>query len=128
MMMNLFNMVNCRVLGSKSDPQYNIVSGIHRNWWFLIVLLAEFNMQFLLVGYPSLGLLFSTTPLTVGMHVTALLLGFGSLGVAAAVKATPYEWTDKFPSIKEVDDENSYANKLESALFQRSYTGSLMEE
>jgi hypothetical protein len=116
MMMNLFNLVNCRVLGSESDPEYNIVKNIHHNWWFLVVLLIELNVQFLLIGYPVLGVIFYTTPITGAMHLTALGLGFGSLLVAAAVKATPYEWTAFMPVIKEVEDENSFTKKLEKNL------------
>lgn len=108
MMMNLFNLINCRVLGSKEDPEFNVVKNIHHNWWFIVVLLLEFNVQFLLVGYAGLGFVFTTTPITMGMHLTALGLGIGSLVVAAAAKATPFEWTAKFPVIKETEDENSF--------------------
>ena len=49
MLMNLFNTLNCRVLPTEKDPQFNIVKNITGNWWFLIVLLFEFNIQYLLV-------------------------------------------------------------------------------
>ena len=39
-MMNLFNMFNCRKIGSETDPQLNVFDSIHHNWWFLIVLLV----------------------------------------------------------------------------------------
>jgi hypothetical protein len=39
------------------------------------------------------------------MHLTAFILGLGSLGVGAAVKKTPYEWTDHFPKLAENEDE-----------------------
>ena len=58
MMMNLFNMFNCRKLGSEHDPMFNIFEGIHRNWWFLIVWLGELNLQLFMVGYASLGKIF----------------------------------------------------------------------
>ena len=64
MMMNLFNMFNCRKLGGESDKELNIFEGIHRNWWFLIVWLIEINMQFLMVGYGWTSKIFQTTPLT----------------------------------------------------------------
>ena len=64
MMMNLFNMFNCRKLGSQADPMFNIFEGIHRNWWFMIVWLFELNLQFFMVGYPALGKIFQTTPIT----------------------------------------------------------------
>jgi len=50
-----------------------------------------------MVGYSSVGVIFQTTPLTLSQHITAVFLGLGSWGVAAAVKATPYEWTNRFP-------------------------------
>lgn len=116
-MMNLFNLINCRVLGSENDPEYNIFKNIHHNWWFLVVLLIELNVQFLLVqGYLGLGVIFTTTPMTGAMHLTAIGLGFGSLLVAAAAKATPFQWTTRMPVIKEVEDENSFTKKLENNL------------
>lgn len=118
-MMNLFNLINCRVLGSENDPEYNIFKNIHHNWWFIVVLLIEFNVQFLLIGYPGLGVIFSTTPITGAMHLTTICLGFGSLLVAAAVKVTPYGWTAFMPVIKEVEDENSFTKKLEKNLSQK---------
>lgn len=74
------------------------------------------NIQFFLVGYPITGLVFTTTPITAGMHVTALLLGLGSLAIAAIAKTTPYEWTSKFPVIKEEADDNSMAKKIEKRI------------
>lgn len=95
-LMNLCNLVNCRKLSGEVDKEFNIVERIHHNWWFLIVLLAELNVQYFMVGIGS-GAVFQTTDLTLSQHLTAVFLGMGSWGVAAAVKATPYEWTDRFP-------------------------------
>ena len=53
------------------------------------------------------------------MHLTALGFGLGSLAVAAIAKATPNEWTKKFPVIKEEEDENSFAKKLENTVSGR---------
>jgi hypothetical protein len=39
------------------------------------------------------------------MHLTAFIFGLGSLGVAALVKKTPYEWTDHFPKLNENEEE-----------------------
>jgi len=123
MLMNLFNMLNCRVLGRMPDKkassremqdsvvlnqsedsemarrELNIFTRIFSNWWFLIILLAELNLQYFMVQYSGVGVVFMTTPLTLGMHMTALLLGLGSLGVAAAVKFTPEKLLKKFPDL-----------------------------
>merc|ERR1712037_773857 len=77
-MMNLFNMVNCRVLdpipqpvpdlGEDVDaedrqalidankPNFNIFHRMFDNLWFWIVIMAELNVQFLMVGYMGLGI------------------------------------------------------------------------
>jgi len=105
MMMNLFNMFNCRVLESKGEPQWNVLDGIWRNWWFLIIWFAELNMQIFMVGYADFGMIFQTTPLTLGMHITALVLGLGSIGVAAIVKKTPEDLLKYFPELNESEEE-----------------------
>jgi len=64
MMMTLFNMFNCRKLDTENEIEFNCFEGIHRNWWFLIVWLAELNMQLFIVGYSGLDKVFFTTPLT----------------------------------------------------------------
>ena len=113
-LMNLFNMFNCRKIGSETDPQLNVFESIHHNWWFLIVLLTELNVQYFMVSYPTVCLLFMTTPLTFGMHLTAFLLGLGSLGVCFAVKHTPFEWTQKLPKIEERETEQSLSRLIDN--------------
>lgn len=119
-LMNIFNMVNCRVLGSMPVAQqsieassvqeahqgtdgkeFNIFVRIHHNWWFLIIILAELNVQFLMVGYASVGTLFQTTPLTFGMHLTALLLGMSVWGIGALIKVTPDKLIHAMPEFGE---------------------------
>lgn len=134
--MNLFNMVNCRVLGSIAAPaelddsvaavadttdgkEYNIFAGIHRNWWFLIVLFAEFNVQYFMVGYVGLGYLFNTTPMTVGMHFTALGLGLGSWAVQAIAKATPDKLVHRMPIFGEDEDTLNAVNSAAEGYTQR---------
>ena len=79
--------------------------GLFRNWWFLIVFLAELNIQCLMVGYADLGSIFQTTPLTLGMHLTALGLGIGSLGVAAIAKSTGDKLLSIYPTLEEKEQE-----------------------
>jgi magnesium-transporting ATPase (P-type) len=43
-LMNLFNMFNCRKIGSENEPQLNVFESLHHNWWFLIILLTELNV------------------------------------------------------------------------------------
>jgi len=127
MMMNFFNMINCRVLGKNPTEEQihsdvanagerremNPFAGIHRNWWFLIILIGEINLQLAMVQYPSMGYIFMTTPLTWGMHLTAFLLGASTLGVAALVKLTPEKLLLKFPQLDESDE---YVKKQQQKL------------
>ena len=51
--------------------------------------MAELNVQCLMVGYSGpLATLFRSTPLTFGMHMTAVMLGLGSWLLAALMKLT----------------------------------------
>ena len=117
-MMNLFNMVNCRVLdamprkqdieessieeaGQTNKPNFNIFMRPFGNFWFWIVLFAELNIQFIMVGYAWLGVFFTTTPLTFGMHMTAVGLGLGSWAVCALTKVTGDKVINAMPEFGE---------------------------
>jgi magnesium-transporting ATPase (P-type) len=113
MLMNLFNMVNCRVLPSQQDPCFNVFRNLTANWWFWIIFLFELNFQYFLVGYDSLGYVFTTTPLTLTMHLAALGFGIGSLVIGALVKLTSGEWAENLPKVKEVEGENTLKAKLQ---------------
>mmetsp|Transcript_13741 Transcript_13741/g.9722 ORF Transcript_13741/g.9722 Transcript_13741/m.9722 type:complete len:102 (+) Transcript_13741:2680-2985(+) len=57
-LMNLFNLINCRKLGGEHEKEYNVVERIHHNWWFLIIFLIELNIQYFMVGYSWVGVIF----------------------------------------------------------------------
>ena len=101
MLMNIFNMFNCRVLTSEEAKEYNVFSRLYSNWWFLIILLFELNVQVAIAGYPSVGKIFGTTPLTFAMHMTAIGAGLFTFVVAAIAKATPDSWLESFPKVPE---------------------------
>lgn len=61
------------------------------------------------------------------MHLTAFLLGLGSLAVGVGAKYTPAEWLDYFPKLSENKDEAKLPGPYEDA-FQRSKTAMLMED
>lgn len=50
-----------------------------------------------MVGYVSFGKIFTTTPMSFGMHMTAIGLGLGSWAVQAIVKATSDKLVYKMP-------------------------------
>ena len=117
-MMNLFNMINCRVLDAmpvraeieessieeasqKNKPNFNIFTRPFNNFWFWIIFFGELNVQMLMVGYAWLGVFFTTTPLTFGMHMTAVGLGLGSWAVCALTKLTGDKTINAMPEFGE---------------------------
>jgi len=138
-LMNLFNMVNCRILDPMPNdqsieesnleeqsevnavkPEYNIFTRPFSNLWFWIIIFVEFNLQYFLVGYQAVGNLFSTTPLTPGMHITAFCLGLGSWIVAAIVKSTGAGVIRMMPEFGEdeaaLEAANSTVSKISNAV------------
>jgi len=93
-LMNVANMFNCRVLPSLRRRELNIFANIFGNYWFLIVVLAELNIQYAMTGYPYFGVIFGCTPITYQMHLFAAAAAFGSLLVGFITKLTPFSWTD----------------------------------
>ena len=128
MLMNLFNIFNCRKLGVK---EFNIFSGLQRNLLFIIIMIGEFLIQYAFIIFH--GKIFYTDSLSMAQHITALCLGLGSWAVAAAVKATPVEWLDKikFQLNEDGSTENmDYISKMHarfSGQLQRSQTEKLLD-
>jgi len=139
-MMNLANMINCRVLDvvpkevsieesaldeiaedNSNKPQYNIFTRPFNNLWFWIIFLAELNVQFLMIGYPDLGKLFTTVPLTLGMHMTAVGLALGSWIIAAIMKSTGKKLLAIMPEFGE-DQEALDAAKARSSVVEGAMT------
>ena len=71
-------MLNSRISGMR---ELNVFANIFDNYWFVIIVLAELNVQIAITSYPSLCQIFNTTPITFGMHMTALGCATGSLVV-----------------------------------------------
>ena len=61
------------------------------------------------------------------MHLTAVLLGLGSLAVGAIVKKTPNALLEKFPQLNESEEEAKLPGEYD-AVFQKSKTAMLMDE
>ena len=137
-MMNLFNMVNCRIVDPMPDtasieessieeaavarqkPAMNIFTRPFNNFWFWIIFFAELNVQFLMVGYDFTGTLFNTTPLTFGQHMTAIGLGLGTWAVAALTRLTGPKFINAMPEFGEdeqaLQDASRISNRAQSAV------------
>ena len=57
-----------------------------------------------MVGYPRVGKLFTTTPITFGMHMTAVGLGLGSWALAAIMKVTGKKFVEAMPTFGEGEE------------------------
>lgn len=125
-LMNVFNMFNCRKIGTPENPCFNVFEYLYHNWWFLIVMLGELNLQILLVSYPTVCLFFMTTPLTWQMHLTACLLGLGSLAVAYFAKKTPYAWVAGL-SIAEKETEGSLTRMIDMSI-ERAQASAMLND
>ena len=128
-MMNMFNMLNCRVLdqmpvvieasaeseilddsriddaNKPADREFNIFFRPFQNFWYWIIFFGELNLQFFMVGYGGvLGAIFQTTPMTFGMHMTAVAFGFGSWILAAIMKTTGIKMLNCMPEFGEGEE------------------------
>ena len=134
--MNLFNMINCRVVDKTpqpvpedeevdeeelaaimeaNKPQFNIFTRFWSNQWFWIIFFFEINVQLLIVGYKGTGFFFGTTPLSLSMHLTAILLGLGSWGVAALVKLMGPKSIESMPEFGEDAEALEKANAFQES-------------
>lgn len=96
-LMNLFNQFACRKL---SWGELNIFSEIFNNLWFLIIVTAEFVLQFCYVQY--FNFLFNTEPLTWQMHLACYSFGVGALLFNLASKKI-FEDKEKYFKYFEID-------------------------
>jgi len=120
-LMNIFNMLNCRILndnengpkpivieGEVAPPikrQFNIFARLHTNWWFLIVFFGELNIQFAIISYPGLRDIFGVCSLSATMHLAALGFGLGSLLVGVIARLINSEaCTSRLPKIEKQGD------------------------
>ena len=145
-MMNIFNMINCRVLDpipmapsvsieemsvedhrileEATKPSFNIFANPFRNFWFWIIVFGELNIQYLMVGYASIGIFFTTTPLTFSQHLTAVCLGLGSWAVAAILKLTGPKLINAMPQFSEdkeaLDAAKNVSDRAQSLKFKKT--------
>jgi Ca2+-transporting ATPase len=114
-LMNLFNMINCRQLDSAERTEMNIFKTILNNPIFWVVFAIEKTLQHLMVtvGATGLGKAFlKTSSLTPGMTATCWSLGAFSLVMNLVIKQIPIEYFNFTAGINiETEDERQYINK-----------------
>ena len=144
-MMNMFNMLNCRILDQMpvlsegrneqeiaddsrageidqpADREFNIFLRPFSNFWYWIVFFGELNLQFFMVGYGGVfGAIFQTTPMSFAMHMTAVSFGIGSWILAAIMKTTGNKLLECMPEFGEGEEAlEKSANVASGEAFRR---------
>lgn len=112
-LMNLINMINCKVGGTiDSKEKMKIVLS---NPMFWIVLGGEFALQYFLIKWgnnPYLSIFVGTAPMTQGMTITCVVLGLLSIPVNIALKHIPSEYFDWAKVIDLEKKQNNVATGL----------------
>lgn len=95
-----------------------------QNFWYWIIFFGEMNLQFFMVGYGGLlGAIFQTTPMTFGMHMTALSFGLGSWILAAIMKFTGAKMLRCMPEFGEGEEALASSMSVRSGdAFKRGKT------
>lgn len=107
-LMNLFNMINCRVVDAE---EINVFKTLLNNPIFWGIIGFEILIQQLMINAASSTLgsaLLGTAPLTTGMQITCWVFGALSLGVNVGIKKIPL---DKFKGINnliDIEGENKH--------------------
>lgn len=113
--MNLFNQFNCRIV---DEGRYNVVVGVWRNMFFVLVLAFEFFLTWAMVdiGATTLGSsLIGTAEITAIDHLCIWCIGSTTLIWGAILKKIPLRFFEKISNhvnLEEEDDENDHLNKL----------------
>lgn len=131
----LFNLVACRKVNPK---EFNILSGIHTNWIFIVILIFEFLVQFFLIGVcfdkcPTetdedserllpwldwIGTIFETQALSIYEHLICTGVGFVGLiwGIFLRFIPTPEEKRYKGDVDFDLEEENEEEGEKHSLL------------
>lgn len=125
MLMNIINMINCRVVGDM-----NIVKTLFNNKFFWLVFVFEMVVQNAMIYFANddlFSVLLGTAPLSVGMQITCWILALLVLGVRAGAQKIPIEKLN-FMAKVDLENENDNANLVTRGLKKWSDTFERMKD
>ena len=101
--MQIFNEINAR----KIHGEWNVFSGIHRNFVFLCVVVGQVSVQILIVQFGSF--VFNTRGLPLDLWLWCIFLGsiellVGQLVIVIPIQRLPLPWKQK-EGVEEVDSD-----------------------
>jgi hypothetical protein len=115
-LMNFFNMINCRVVDA---DEVNVFKTLLNNPIFWGILGFEILIQQLMInaGSSTLGsALIGTAPLTTGMQITCWVLGALSLGVNVGIKKIPIDKFDGINNLIDIEGDNKHPDFISRKL------------
>lgn len=118
MVMNIMNMLNCRV----NMNELNIFTNLFNNMYFWIVFIFELLVQIAFIYYAKdglLGILLNTAPQTLAMTITSWVLGFLILPVRTLF--TKFLPPEKFKFMLKVDLEKDTSNNCITKCFKNFF-------
>jgi len=91
-----FNQINCRVVGARD---FNVFTGVFRNWIFIVVLAVIFGVQWAATETNGFSLvwLFRTAAIDRQTFWTCVFYGSSALFASFVLKLTPVAWVAKVP-------------------------------
>lgn len=99
MTLQLFNMINCRKLGTRD---FNVFENFFHNWLFLIIMAINFSMQYFIFDWFS-GV-FQTVALSKEEFGGCLAVGFTSILICPLAKLAPDRWFAKINMTRAIDE------------------------
>lgn len=127
-LMNLFNMINCRMLDSKDHTELNLFKTILNNPIFWVVFAFECFIQHVMVTAGDYGIgkaFLQTSKLDTAMTITCWSFGVFTLIINLAIKQIPIEYFEFTEKINiETEDDSQAINKY-MKIGQEKYRKSL---
>ncbi|KXN66752.1 calcium-translocating P-type ATPase [Conidiobolus coronatus NRRL 28638] len=91
-LMQLFNEINCRSV----DHRLNVFKGLHKNFYFIGIIIFSFAAQAIIVEFGSFA--FSTSPLNGPLWGISIGLAFMSLPIGVIIRLIPTDLFGALPS------------------------------
>lgn len=94
-LMNCFNMINCRVLDGHPKLIFKNLMSNPLLWIIIAIIMAAQHLMFWFSGAWFFSALLGVAPFSIGMNIVAWVFAAGSLGINFAVDKFPDAFADK---------------------------------
>jgi len=118
-LMNLFNAINCRVVDANEK---NVFKTLFNNPLFWFITMIEIGVQLGMIWVADIkifSVLLGVAPLTIGMQITAWMLGASVLLVNIGIKFIPLHIVQKIPVPEFEKEDDNMITKFNKELRDR---------